>query len=155
MENRGEIQGREGRLVAVYSGDRKSGGKEAVSSGELVAGIGLAGDGHAGSDPLRQVSLFADETLRALQSEGFTVTAEQLSANLITANLPLDDLREGARLRIGEAEIELSEMRKPCGLLTKLDNRLPKRLYRRCGWLGRVVKSGQIRPGAQIEILPA
>lgn len=144
-----------GRLVAVFSGAHKGEGKEPVESGQLVAGVGLVGDSHAGIDPRRQVSLFANETLLALHSEGFTVEAGDLSANLITVDLSLDDLVIGVRLRIGEAEIELSEMRKPCASLTKLDRRLPKRLYQRCGWLGCVVKSGIIRPGAKIEILSA
>jgi MOSC domain-containing protein YiiM len=142
-----------GKLVGIYSGAEKGAGKASLESASLVAGIGLDGDTHAGRDPNRQISLFADETLQALNQEGFSITAGELSANLITAGLPLNDLQAGDKLRIGDAEIELSEPRKPCASLTKLDYRLPKRLYRKCGWLGRVVKSGSVRPGATIEVL--
>jgi len=38
---------------------------------------------------------------------------------------------KATRLALGEAIIELAEVRKPCGSLTKLDQRLPKRLYQR------------------------
>jgi len=144
-----------GKLVGIYSGAEKGVGKASLESASLVAGIGLDGDSHAGQDPNRQISLFAAETLQEIKREGFTLTAGELSANLITAGLPLNDLQAGDRLRIGDAEIELSEPRQPCASLTKLDYRLPKRLYRKCGWLGRVVKSGSISPGATIEVLSA
>ena len=142
-----------GKLVGIYSGAEKGAGKASLESASLVAGIGLDGDSHAGRDPNRQISLFAHETLQAINQEGFTITAGELSANLITAGLPLNDLQPGDKLRIGDAEIELSEPRKPCASLTKIDYRLPKRLYRNCGWLGRVVKSGSVSPGATIEVL--
>jgi MOSC domain-containing protein YiiM len=142
-----------GKLVGIYSGTQKGAGKASLEGASLVAGMGLDGDTHAGRDPNRQISLFAQETLQAINQEGFTITAGELSANLITAGLPLNDLQAGDKLRIGDAEIELSEPRQPCASLTKLDYRLPKRLYRKCGWLGRVVKSGSVSPGTTIEVL--
>ena len=106
-----------------------------------------------GRDPDRQVSLFAVETLREIQNEGFEVSAGSLSANLFTENIDLDSLNPGARLRIGEAVIEIAEARKPCRSITKIDNRLPKRLFGQCGQVGRVVKSGLARVGDEVEIM--
>jgi MOSC domain-containing protein YiiM len=142
-----------GKLVGVYVGSRKGEGKTAVESAELVADHGLRGDSHAGRDPDRQVSLFAVETLREIQNEGFEVSAGSLSANLFTENIDLDSLNPGARLRIGEAVVEIAEARKPCRSITKIDNRLPKRLFGQCGQVGRVVKSGLARVGDEVEIM--
>jgi MOSC domain-containing protein YiiM len=142
-----------GKLAGVYVGSRKGEGKTSVESAELVSGHGLRGDSHAGRDPDRQVSLFAAETLRRIRNEGFEVSAESLSANLITENIDLDSLKPGARLRIGEAVIEIAEARKPCRSITKIDNRLPKRLYGQCGQVGRIVKSGVARVGDEVEIM--
>ena len=142
-----------GKLAGVYVGSRKGEGKIPVESAELIVDHGLRGDSHAGRDPRRQVSLFAAETLRELQNEGFEVSAGSLSANLFTENIKLDSLNPGARLRIGETIIEIVEARKPCRLITKLDNRLPKRLYGQCGQLGRIVKSGVVRVGYEIEVV--
>ncbi|MBO0725085.1 MAG: MOSC domain-containing protein [Blastocatellia bacterium] len=142
-----------GKLVGVYVGSRKGEGKTSVESAELIAGHGLCGDSHAGRDPDRQVSLFGVETLRAIQNEGFEVSAGSLSANLFTENIDLNSLKPGARLRIGEAVIEIAEARKPCRSITRIDNRLPKLLFGQCGQVGRVVKSGVARVGDEIEIM--
>jgi MOSC domain-containing protein YiiM len=142
-----------GKLLGVYAGAKQGAGKAAVESAELVADHGLRGDSHAGRDADRQVSLFEGEVLRALEEEGINVSAEGISANLVTEGVTLNALGAGARLRVGEAVIELVEARKPCGSLTRLDHRLPKRLYGHCGMLGRVLKGGTVRAGEEVEVL--
>jgi MOSC domain-containing protein YiiM len=140
------------RLAGIYSGAR-SAHKTAHAAAELIAGHGLAGDGHAGSHPQRHVSLFAQEVVQALQTEGFNVMPGELSANLFTENLPLDELTPGTQLRIGDAIIEIVQLRKPCQSITRISNRLPKRLYGQCGQLASVLVGGTIQTGAAIEIL--
>jgi MOSC domain-containing protein YiiM len=142
-----------GKLIGIYVGAQQGAGKMAVASAELVAGHGLRGDCHAGVDPDRQVSLFEGEMLRELEVEGINVSAEGISANLLTEGVALNSLGAGARLRVGEAVIEIVEARKPCGNLTKLDRRLPKRLYQRCGMLGRIIRGGVVRGGEEVEVL--
>jgi MOSC domain-containing protein YiiM len=142
-----------GKLIGIYIGRKKGEGKFPVESVELIAGHGLAGDIHAGVDPNRQVSLFAVETLRELQAEGFEISAEELSANLFTENIPLNSCQPGAKLLINGTIIEIVESRMPCRSITKVDNRLPKRLYQKTGSLGRVLKGGTIRSGDEIELL--
>ncbi len=140
-------------IVGVYVSAKRGEGKTAVESAEFIADYGIRGDAHAGQSPHRQISLFEIEVLRELAAEGLEVFAESVSANLITEGVNLNALGPGARLRIGEAIIELAEVRKPCGSLTKLDQRLPKRLYQRCGLMGRILKGGWVRAGAEIEVL--
>ncbi len=142
-----------GKLIGIYIGAERGAGKRAVESAELMAGYGIQGDSHAGADPDRQVSLFENEVLCELASEGINVSPEGISANLLTEGIPLNSLSPGARLRIGTAIIELSEPRTPCGSLTKLDRRLPKRLYRRCGMLGRIIEGSRVKVGETVELL--
>lgn len=141
------------RLVGIYIGSEKGAGKASLSSVELVADHGLRGDRHAGRDPHRQVSLFAEEVRREMIDRGFEVPPESLSANLLTENLPLDELKPGRRLRIGEAEVEITESRQPCRSITRIDHRLPKLLIGRCGQFARVVKGGLIHCGDELEPL--
>jgi MOSC domain-containing protein YiiM len=143
-----------GKLTSVYTGSKKGEAKRPVESAELIADHGLRGDSHAGRDPDRQVSLFAIETLRELQTEGFKVTPEQISSNLFTENIDLASLKPGARLSIGDTTIEIIEARQPCRSITRIDNRLPKRLYGRCGLLARIVEGGTVRAGDEIEVIP-
>lgn len=142
-----------GKLISIYTGSQKGANKNAVASAELIADHGISGDHHAGTKPHRQVSLFANETLQEIQAVGIDVSPEELSANLITEGIPINTLEEGSKLKIGTAIIEISEARKPCGSLTKIDKRLPKATYLRCGKFGRVLTGGVIRAGDSIEIL--
>jgi MOSC domain-containing protein YiiM len=103
-----------GQLAGIYLGTERGAGKTACTTAELVAGHGLQGDSHAGDHPQRHISLFAQETVHALQTEGFNVTPSALSANLFLTGLPLDTLPLGTQLRIGPVLIEISEQRKPC-----------------------------------------
>lgn len=142
-----------GNVVGIYVGKQKGEGKTEVAFAEFVAGHGVRGDSHAGRDARRQVSLFAQETLNQLLAEGFPVTASALSANLFIEGLNLDSLRPGTQLRIGDVELELIEARKPCRNITRIDNRLPKRLFGQCGHLARIVKGGIVRSGDAIELV--
>jgi len=142
-----------GKLAGIYIGSQKGTGKAYLTCAELVAEYGLRGDNHAGRDARRQVSLFAQETLSQLLAEGFNVTAPQLSANLFTEKINLNALKPGVRLRVGQTVLEITEARKPCRSITRIDNRLPKRLYGQCGQLARILKGGEVRPGDEIEIL--
>ena len=142
-----------GKLIGIYSSDQSGAGKTAVAAGELLVGHGLRGDSHAGLEPHRQISLFAAEIVRELAAAGFSVSAGELSANLFTADIQLDSLAVGARLRVGEAVIELSEARKPCRSITRIDHRLPKLLLGKCGWFGRIVTGGTVRAGDEIALL--
>jgi MOSC domain-containing protein YiiM len=143
-----------GKLIGVYVGHIKGEGKTSVESAELVPDHGLRGDSHAGRDPKRQVSLFATEVLRDLQTEGFEVSPSDLSANLLTENIKLNSLKPGVILRVGETLIEIVEARQPCRSITRIDRRLPKRLYGQCGQLARIVKGGSVRTGDAIEVMP-
>lgn len=142
-----------GRVTGLYISARKGADKLAVEQAELITGHGLRGDSHAGRDARRQVSLFSAETLRALRDEGFTVAPEQISSNLFVEAIKLDGLQVGDRLRVGATELEIVERRIPCRVISRIDKRLPKRLYGRCGQLARIVQGGTVAPGDPVEVL--
>ena len=142
-----------GKIVRIFIGSQKGVSKTSVSSAKLISDHGMSGDYHAGVKPHRQVSLFANEALHEIQNAGIVVTPEELSTNLLTEGIGIDALVTGTKLKIGTAIIEISEARKPCGSLTKIDKRLPKATYLRCGQFGRVLTGGVIHAGDVIEIL--
>ena len=142
-----------GKLISIFIGSQKGTSKAAVPHAELIPDHGIRGDHHAGTKPHRQISLFASETLHEIQAADIEVAPEELSTNLLTEGIALDTLTAGTKLKIGAAVIEISEARKPCGALTKIDKRLPKATYLRCGQFGRVITGGVIHAGDAIEIL--
>ncbi len=141
------------KLIGIFTGSQQGKPKTSIISVELIADHGLKGDQHAGLKPHRQISLFAAETLNQIIEAGIAISPEELSTNLLTEGLALDALSPGIRLKIGTTILEISEARKPCGALTKIDKRLPKATYLRCGQFARVVEGGIISAGDSIEIL--
>ena len=142
-----------GQLAGIYLSAGRGAGKTFCTAADLIAGHGLQGDSHAGAHPQRHLSLFAQETVHALQSEGFAVTPGELSANLLLSGLPLDALPLGTQLRIGPALLEISETRQPCRSITRLDHRLPKRLFGHCGQFARVLVGGRVQVGEAVVIV--
>ena len=142
---------------------------------KLLAGLGVAGDAHAGrtvkhrsrvkADPtqpnLRQVHLIHEELYDELRASGFDVTAGQLGENITTRGLALLDLPRGTRLHIGDAIIEVTGLRNPCaqlddfqqGLLAAvLDRDEAGNLVRKAGIMGVVVSGGEVRPGDEVRV---
>jgi MOSC domain-containing protein YiiM len=169
-----------GTVVAVCSSGDHSFSKAARASITLLAGLGVAGDAHAGvtvqhrsrvaQDPtqpnLRQVHLLARELFAELGGAGFTVRPGDLGENITTAGLDLLGLPAGARLYIGSsAVVELTGLRNPCrqiddfqgGLLRQVAYRdVTCGLVRKAGVMGIVAAGGEVRPGDAIAVsLPA
>ena len=149
--------------------------KRTVDSIELVEGIGIRGDAHAGvtvkhrsrvaADPsqpnLRQVHLIHRELLDELHGRGFDVAPSRLGENITTRDIDLLALPRGTLLAIGEATIEVTGLRNPC---KQLDDYAPGLLEavivrhadgsieRRAGIMAVVRSGGSIRPGDSIEV---
>jgi MOSC domain-containing protein YiiM len=143
---------------------------------QLLAGLGVAGDAHAGvtvkhrsrvaRDPhqpnLRQVHLIHSELHTELREAGFEVAAGQMGENITTRGIDLLGLPTGTRLRLGEeAIVEITGLRTPCAQLDQIQPGLMAavlgrdeqgNLIRKAGVMGIVVASGLVRPGDPIRI---
>ena len=142
----------------------------------LLAGLGVAGDAHAGrlvqhlsrmaKEPntpnLRQVHLIHAELFDELAEKGFTVEPGQLGENITTHGLDLLGLSRGTRLRLGdEALIEITGLRNPChqingladGLMAATLDKAPDgTLIRKSGVMAVVITSGDVRVGDGITL---
>jgi MOSC domain-containing protein YiiM len=165
-----------GTVLAVSRSATHSLGKENRPAIQLIAGLGVADDAHAGvtvqhrsrvaRDPsqpnLRQVHLIHTELHDELRERGFSVTAGQMGENITTLGLDLLGLPTGARLRLGdEALIEITGLRNPCkqletiqrGLMAAaLDRDASGALIRKAGVMAIVLVGGMVRPGDTIAI---
>jgi MOSC domain-containing protein YiiM len=63
------------------------------------------------------ILLMTIEGIDELIAQGFALYPGALGENLTTRGLDRRDLRSGQRLRVGEAEIELTRLRAPCATL--------------------------------------
>lgn len=142
----------------------------------LIAGIGVEGDAHAGrlvqhlydqrknpNQPnLKQVHLIHAELFEELAEKGFQVSPGQLGENVTTQGIDLLGLSRGTRLRLGdEAVIEITGLRNPCkyidglakGLMAATLDKAPDgSVIRKCGVMAIVVTGGEVRTGDAIHL---
>ncbi len=167
-----------GSVVALHLGERHSFSKQVVGEVELIAGVGVAGDAHAGplvqhrsrvaADPtqpdLRQIHLIASELFEVLAAAGHQVSPGDLGENVTTEGVDIHDLAVGSVLRLGEtALVAVTGLRNPCvqieafqpGLLEQVSYRDGEGvLVRRAGIMGVVVLGGSVRRGDGIQVQP-
>jgi MOSC domain-containing protein YiiM len=107
---------------------------------------GLAGCAHARTGGTRQVLLMDSETLELMDLQP-GINRE----NITTRGINVNGLPVGERLRIGEAQLQVSVVCTPCDLLEKIRPGLRRELRGRRGMLCRVIAGGMIRRGDNIE----
>ncbi|WMT89453.1 MOSC domain-containing protein [Pelagibacterium sp. H642] len=147
---------------------------------DIVEGLGVAGDAHAGTtvkhrsrvaaDPtqpnLRQVHLIASELLDEVNGLGFDVAPGALGENVTTTGVDLIDLPRGTVLALGDAvRLEVTGLRNPCVQIERfrpglLQHMIGKRAdgtpLLRTGIMTVVLAGGTVRAGDPIGVeLPA
>ena len=166
-----------GEVVAVHLSAGHTFSKTPIPSIDLVAGVGVKGDAHAGAtvkhrsrvarDPsqpnLRQVHLIHEELLDELRGRGFPVEPGSMGENITTRGIELLELPAGTVLRLGgEAAVEITGLRNPCtqldafapGLMSAvLDRDADGNLIRRAGIMAIVSRSGTVRAGDPIVVM--
>jgi MOSC domain-containing protein YiiM len=164
------------RVGALSRSARHAFSKDTAAVLTLLAGVGVAGDCHAGEtvqhlsrvrrnpgEPnLRQVHLVAAELYDELSEKGYDVAAGQLGENITTRGLDLLGLTRGTRLQVGpEAVLEVTGLRNPCvqierfrpGLLAEVLTRDGAgAVVRRAGIMSVVQVGGDIRCGDEITV---
>jgi MOSC domain-containing protein YiiM len=171
----GSAASRVARVVSVAAHGSHAFSKTVQPGIELIAGLGVAGDAHAGvtvkhrsrvaKDPtqpnLRQVHLIHAELLDELAAQGFTVCPGDLGENLLTRGIDLLALPTDTELQIGPvARIRITGLRNPCAQIDRfapglmgalLDRAADGSLIRKGGVMAVVLAGGPVRPGDAIE----
>ncbi len=164
------------RVVAVHRSGSHRFSKPSVDQVELIAGVGVAGDAHAGAqvkhrsrvaaDPtqpnLRQVHLMHTEIFDRVATNGFSVGPGDLGENITSSGIDLLGLPVGTTLAIGpDALITLTGLRNPCGQINGFsEGLLAELVYRNDdgatvrlgGVMGVAVRGGTIRPDDAIAV---
>lgn len=111
--------------------------------------------------PERAVCLFSMDLIERMQDEGHSIDAGSSGENLTLAGLAWDRLQPGTKLKIGpDVRLEVSSYCAPCELNARwFRDRDITRISQRTnpGWsrlYARVIRSGVVRPGDVIEVLP-
>lgn len=164
-----------GKVVAVSRGTGNNFSKPVQDRITLVEELGVEGDAHSGKtvqhlylkkkDPavpnLRQVHLVQAELFANLAENGYRVGPGDIGENITTEDIDLPGLPAGTQLQIGDARIEITGLRTPCGQIDGFQKGLTKavtdknadgKAYLRFAVMGIVATGGEIKPGDLISV---
>lgn len=166
-------------VAAVCRAGQHSFSKLACDRINLVAGMGVEGDAHAGEtvqhlsrvreDPdqpnLRQVHLIHAELFDELADKGFALSPGDLGENITTRGIDLLGLSRDTLLKVGEsAVLRVTGLRNPCvqidafapGLLQYLVEKTDGGTVRKAGIMAVIVEGGAVTPGdPMVSVSPA
>ena len=141
-----------GKVVAVCISENKGERKTPVQAVELRENHGIVGDAHAG-DWHRQVSLLASESIAKMRSLGLDVDSGDFAENITTSGIELVTLPIGTRLRVGETELEVTQIGKECHTRCAIYYQAGDCVMPKEGIFARVITGGMIRPGDEVEVV--
>jgi MOSC domain-containing protein YiiM len=166
-----------GKVTAVSLNRVHLFSKSNQESINLLTGIGVEGDAHAGATVkhrsrvardlnqpnLRQVHLIHAELHNELKTKGYHILPGQMGENITTRGIDLLGLPTNTRLFIGEeAVIQVTGLRNPCtqlnsfktGLMTAVLDKDGKQgnIIRKAGIMSIVIANGVVRAGDNICI---
>jgi MOSC domain-containing protein YiiM len=127
-------------IVSLNVSERTGTRKRPVDRVGFAEGAGIVGDAHSGLLERRQVSLLAIEEIEAAFAG---LGPGDFAENLTTRGLALHELPLGARLEIGTALLEVSQIGKECHTACEIrklvgDCAMPKK-----GIFARVLRAGE------------
>ena len=141
----------------------------------IEAGLGVAGDAHAGvkvkhrylvkknpnAPNLCQVHLLQSELFAELAGKGIALEPGEMGENITTAELDLLTLPFGTLLHLGQAAVvRVTGLRQPCsqmdglrpGLMKACLARVGGKVVRKAGTMAIVVVGGIVHPGDPIRV---
>lgn len=143
-----------GTIISVNVSDKKGAIKIPVPQ-VVVDESGFVGDGHAGPWH-RQVSILSQEEITRFSKEvNKEIKPGQFAENITTGGIDLDGISVLDRLRIGQVELEVTQLGKKChGNTCAIFNETGKCAMPQKGIFCRVVQGGTIQPGDAIDYIP-
>ena len=163
-----------GSVVAVCKKAQPGIPKLEIAAIQLLENYGVVGDYHAGEfvrhrylakkDPtkpnLRQVLLIDPTILTELASQDIHLEPGMMGENIILDGINVMSLVIGTQVEVGEAVLEITEVRNPCYQLNEMHPRLLKVAEtsgtkpdpRNVGMLARILTGGWVRPGDTVTV---
>jgi len=115
---------------------------------QAIAGHGLEGCAHARPATKRQVLFASTEHLDALGVE-----YGRIRENFTIEGADVHDWPVGQRVKVGSALFEITMVCDPCSRMDEIRPGLQAELDGRRGMLARVVESGEVAAGDEVELL--
>ena len=142
-----------GTIIAVCTSAKKCERKKNVCEALAKIDQGLVTDAHAGNWH-RQISLLAMESIEKMQAAGLTVGPGDFAENLTIQGMGLmNNYAVGTRFRIGEVEVELTQIGKLCHSHCAIYQQAGDCVMPREGVFVKVLKEGTMKVGDEIAVI--
>ena len=143
------------KVVSVNISEKKGTLKKPVPEIELKLRHGIVGDAHAG-DWHRQISLLAEESIDTMRPRSpIALDPGVFAENINTEGIDLKGLPVGTHLRIGETEVEVTQIGKECHNDCVIKQQTGECIMPHEGVFARVLTGGEIHVGDEVTLLPA
>ena len=127
--------------------------KEPISKAELKINHGIVGDAHAGNWH-RQISMLAEESIQKMKDKGFDhLKFGDFAENITTEGIEVHTLPVGTKLKIGECEVEVTQIGKKCHNGCTIKQTTGDCVMPREGIFVKVLKERTKQPNDIIEVL--
>ncbi|MCI8646139.1 MAG: MOSC domain-containing protein [Firmicutes bacterium] len=141
------------KVKAVCISEKKGEQKHPIEEAFLKIDHGIVGDAHAGNWH-RQVSLLAAESVEKVQKAlDFELKSGDFAENILTEGIELYTLPVGTRLRIGQAEGEVTQIGKECHQGCAIRELAGDCVMPREGIFIKVMKEGTVKAGDEIAVI--
>ena len=138
-------------ILSINISEKKGEQKTPVTGAVLKENFGIEGDAHAGAWH-RQVSLLADEDIQTMRDrlrsqagpEEFELDFGDFAENITTSGIELAGLPIGAKLHLGLAVLEVTQIGKECHQGCAIFQAVGDCVMPRRGIFTRVLKGGEI-----------
>lgn len=142
-----------GKIVAVCRSEKKGTVKIEIDEGLLIENFGLEKDAHSGKWH-RQISLLGVESINKMKGKGFKIKHGDFAENLTIKGIVLYQLPLGTKLKVGEnVLLEVTQIGKECHQGCEIRKKIGDCVMPREGIFSRVLKSGKVKAGNEIEVL--
>ena len=141
------------KIVSINISTKKGVIKDPISKAELKIDHGIVGDAHAGNWH-RQISMLAEESIQKMKDKGFNhLKFGDFAENITTEGIEVHTLPVGTKLKIGECEVEVTQIGKKCHNGCAIKQTTGDCVMPREGIFVKVLKEGTIQPNDIIEVL--
>ena len=142
-----------GRIISISVSSKKGIPKTNTEEVLLIENWGIEGDAHAGAWH-RQISLLAIESIDKIRNKGlYNIQPGIFAENITTENINLLSLIIGDRIKISDAELEITQIGKECHNRCAIYNTVGDCVMPKEGIFARVLKGGKIKIDDNIEKL--
>lgn len=141
------------KVVSINISEKKGTIKVPVDKVEIKLNHGIVNDAHAGNWH-RQISMLASESIDKMKQKGFNhLKFGDFAENITTQGIEVYLLPVGSKLRIGECEVEVTQIGKKCHSGCEIKKITGDCVMPREGIFVKVIKEGYIKINDNIEVL--